>query len=258
MRLAAFALSAELLARFRELLESERVVSKFKTDMLSLVTHEFNNSLAISSLALGVLKESEPASSPRRAGLYDTLERQNKSLKAAVTNFLSFARMEAGRLSLDLRRTPPASLLEETLALIAPLSEQKGLRVERDWSGPPDVRADPDALALVLTNLVGNAVKFTPGGGKVSVRLLAAPDSRSVRFVIEDTGVGMSEEQVSRLRSGQGAAEPVKRPGGGFGLGLRLSRDILTGHGAELRVASRRGSGTSFSFELPVWSAGRS
>jgi signal transduction histidine kinase len=252
LRFQAFGFLTIVLAGFRRALENERAVSKFKSDMLSLVTHEFNNSLAVGSLAVAVLKEGDPDPAPRRAELYKTLDRQNKLLKQAVTNFLGVARVESGMV-LSFGAASPDALIRDTISVLAPLMDQKQLRLEREPGSSPDVRADADALTLVLTNLLGNAVKFTPNGGHIAVKAVPLPDAGAVRFVVEDAGIGMTKEQVKRFEKDLPVSEAVKRPGGGFGLGLRLARDLLRSHGAELRVSSSRGLGTRFTFELPVW-----
>jgi signal transduction histidine kinase len=182
-----------------------------------------------------------------------TLDRQNKLLKQAVTNFLGVARMESESMMFSFGAASPAALIQDTVSVLAPLMEQKQLRLEREPSSTPDVRADADALTLVLTNLLGNAVKFTPNGGHIAVKAVAVPEGGAVRFVVEDAGIGMTKEELERFESDLPVSNTVKRPGGGFGLGLRLARELLRGHGSELRVSSSRGLGTRFSFELPVW-----
>jgi signal transduction histidine kinase len=253
LRLEGFAFLAFVLSRYRLALDREKSISKFKSEMLSLVTHEFNNSLAVGSLAVAVLREGDPDPAPRRSELYDTLDRQNKLLKQAVTNFLGVARTESEGMVFSFAPASPDALIRDTISVLTPLMNQKQLRLEREPGAAPNVRADADALTLVLTNLLGNAVKFTPTGGHIAVKAVAVPEGGAVRFVVEDAGIGMTKEELERFESDLPVSDAVKRPGGGFGLGLRLARSLLRGHGAELRVTSSRGFGTRFTFELPVW-----
>ena len=136
-----------------------------------------------------------------------------------------------------------------------PLAEQKGidLRLEFPETTFP-VTADPDAMILVLSNLIGNAIKYTPSPGRVSVRLrpVSGDPTREVEVSIEDTGIGIAAQDQEAIfqgfyRTGQG-----RKISKGYGLGLMVSRQIMESHGSSLEVDSQPGQGSRLHFRLPV------
>lgn len=260
MRLAFFcvvtALSV-LIARLRTLNDRERELSELKSDMVSLVSHEFGNFLTTFKLSLALLEESEPADAPaQRRQYYATLERVYAHLASAVENFLNLNRIESGRFEPHLRRTALRTLIHATVSQMGPLIEDKHVELRLDFpSKPVPVKADPDALSVIMSNLIGNAFKYTPAGGAVTVRI--ALDADSARIDVEDTGIGIPADELRRLGSGFYRAESGQRKAKGFGVGLKVTRELLESLGARLDIKSEPGRGSTFSFRLPLWSEPR-
>jgi signal transduction histidine kinase len=258
LRFSLLAVLAHLIARLEEQLDRARDVARLKSDLLSLVTHEFNNGLTMIGLGTTLLREDEEKVTPERRRLYETLDRNRLALAQASLNFLNDARYESGRfvpqpVGVELRH-----LLTTTLRRMEPLIEEKQLRVIRDFpERPAEVRADRDALTLVMTNLIGNAVKYTPAGGAITVRLepRGAPAS-SILVTVEDTGIGMSREEQARLCRSFERMERARTEGKGFGIGLKVASELLHSHDARLQVVSAPGEGSRFSFELPLFLGG--
>jgi signal transduction histidine kinase len=167
-----------------------------------------------------------------------------------IRDLLDAARIEDGKLPIEPRRADPASLIRETVELLLPQAADKPLRLEVDAPDDlPAVCADRDRTLQVLTNLVGNAVKFTPAGGRVVARA-AADASSEVRFTITDTGPGLSADELSHLFDRYWQAKKTAKLG--TGLGLVIAKGIVEAHGGRIWAESEPGRGSTFHFTLPA------
>ncbi len=239
------------LARLKEALAREREMQRLKSDLLSVVSHEFNNSLTSMGMALILLREGD-ADQEQRRKIYPVLERIHRVLKTTVANFLNQSRMQSGRLQLDIKRVELRRLVAEVLELMRPLADQKDISLRLDFpEAVIPVSADPDSVLLVMSNLIGNAIKYTPKNGRVTVSLKPSGDE-SVRVGVEDTGIGIAPEEQEAVFSGFYRTPEGKKQARGYGLGLKVSRQILESHGSSLRLESAPGRGSRFYFDLPV------
>jgi signal transduction histidine kinase len=135
---------------------------------------------------------------------------------------------------------------------MGPVVESKKVELRLDLPPHPvPAKADPDALSVIMTNLVGNAFKYTPAGGTVTVRVEAGPDTALVS--VEDTGIGIPKADQERVASGFYRAEGGRRTAKGFGVGLKVTRELLESQGSRLEIESEPGRGSKFSFSLPLW-----
>lgn len=160
------------------LLDRIRAADRLKSDLVALVSHEFSNMLTPLKLACGMLRESEEGrGDPLRERAFLTIENSLTRLRTTVATFLNLTRMSSGRFRLEMRPTPVRELVDEAVAPLRPLIESRGQRLETRY--PPQVLpvdADADALLLVLSNLLVNAVKYTPEGGLISVSVSLDPE----------------------------------------------------------------------------------
>jgi len=241
-----------LITRLRELNDREHEISQLKSDMVSLVSHEFGNFLTTYTLSLTLLKESEPDPSAQRQSYYATLDRVYTHLKGAVENFLNLNRIESGRFVPHLGQAHLRTLIHATVAQMGPILDQKHVTLRLDFPPQPvPVKADPDVLSVIMSNLIGNAFKYTPEGGTIIVHIVLSPDEAQVS--VEDTGIGISEEDLGRITSGFYRAEKGSRNVKGFGVGLKVTRELLESQGSKLAIKSQLGKGSTFSFRLPRW-----
>ena len=172
------------------------------------------------------------------------------ALTQMVEELLELSRIESGQAPLRLMPTPLAEIILPPVDRLRPQAERAGIEliVQVPPQVPP-VLADAERARLALTNMVHNAVKFTPPGGQITVT--AQPSGEDVVLSVEDTGVGISTEDLPRIFERFYKADRA-RSGGGTGLGLAIAKHIVQGHGGRIWAESVEGQGSTFSFSLPV------
>lgn len=225
-----------------ELKELDRAKSRFFAN----VTHELRTPL---TLLLGPLETLlDEASDPERQRLLQSMVMNAHRLLRQVDALLESARLESGRLRLEPEPGNLGRLLSDLVAAAAPLAERRGLELSSEGLDTlPDGTFDPEKVEIIASNLVSNALKFTPPGGRVTVRSVPA-DEGWVAFEVEDTGPGIPAEEMERIFH---RFHQVEGTSSGTGLGLALSRELSRLHGGDVLVRSEPGRGATFRVELP-------
>jgi signal transduction histidine kinase len=225
---------------------------ELKGQLVSIVSHETNNALAVIAGMLTLLQEGEPEATEKRAGYYKLAELCIQSLVLQSQTLLNMGRLESGKLALRMKCVEVRKLVSGCLERLSLLYERKGHEVTLDF--PEEnllVRADPDALSLVLMNLLSNAIKYTPERGRIAIGArLDGSDGARARISVSDTGIGIAPEDQERIFSGYYRTKLSRSKATGFGVGLSLARKILEAHASELSVESVPGQGSKFSFSL--------
>lgn len=233
--------------------EREREAGRLKSQLVSGVSHEFNNALSVIHTAHVLLQEHDQ--SPDDAPWHEMLEANIRALSAMATNLLNLGRLESGRFDLQAQRVDLAPLLRQTLERLAVIGRRKKLEVKLEIPEElPAVSGDPDALPLVVANLLTNAFKYTPDGGTVTLGAARRPDGM-VEVSVKDNGIGVAVEDREKIFSGYYRTEQGKKAAKGFGVGLALSRMVLEAHGSELELDSAPGKGSRFYFALAPYAA---
>lgn len=239
--------------RSGQLLARERRTSKHKSEMLALVSHELNNSMTMIGMAVRELETGgrRPAD---REEVYGILKRNVSRMGILARNFLSEARLASGHMKLGAATERLAEIVAGSVEPLRLLAEDK--RIDLSWSvEPPDLEASVDrvAMGVALTNLVGNAIKYTPDRGRVAVAVrLSEGPPREARVSVEDNGIGIAPEDRARVLAAFERTETGQRKAAGFGLGLKIAYDIVKAHGGSLSIESEPGKGSTFSFSLPA------
>ncbi|MBI4057109.1 MAG: response regulator [Elusimicrobia bacterium] len=246
----------QLLARLNHRYKKEFELSQLKTRLVSMLSHEFNNSLNVIQGAMILLQETESKTTPeKKEYLYEMIKRNIQSLSNMSTNLLNMGRIESGKFAINPKKTEFGNILKESMDHLEIFSKNKGLDISLNFPETPvSVKADPEALALVVTNLLSNAIKYTPDHGKITIGII--PDSinsNQVEIYFQDTGIGIAAEDREKIFTGYYRTKNSKLTTMGFGVGLPLAKDILEAHGSILRVESAPGKGSRFFFTLPVW-----
>jgi len=241
-----------LLQRERELRSQAEVASRAKDDFLAMLSHELRNPLAAATSAVQLLEdEAGSVRNPRQAQATAILGRQVRHLGRLLDDLLDVALVASGGIALDRKPTDLArTVLDGIDALrIAGRLDDHELAVD---ATPVWVHGDPARLEQVVTNLLANAVKYTPAGGHVRVSTQAAGTEALLK--VEDDGIGISEETLPFVFELFFQVErPLSRPQGGLGLGLTLVRRIVELHGGTVGAASGGpGKGAAFVVRLPA------
>jgi signal transduction histidine kinase len=223
---------------------------ELKNDLVATVAHEFRTPLTSLRMAVHMLAEEAPGPlTEAQADLVATARQDCERLQGIVDDVLDLSRIQAGRIELNARPADARWLVAQAAAGVEGSARAAGvaLSVETPEEALP-VLADPERTDVVLTNLLGNALRHTPAGGRISVRVQRA--GPGVRFRVQDTGEGIPRQYQERIFERFFQVPGGKR--GGVGLGLYISREIVRAHGGEMGVESEEGKGSTFWFTLPA------
>jgi K+-sensing histidine kinase KdpD len=249
--------AADALARARSYDEEREArglaetVARAREDVLAVVAHDLRNPLNLMDSTAQILLELDPPAA-KRLELLAVQRRAARQMNRLIGDLLDAVRLQAGRLSLELRMVDVGEILHQAEEMFRFQSGQRHIRLET--ASPPHpvhVWADPERTLQVLGNLLGNALKFT--GERGIVTLAARPDGGRVVFMVADTGPGIPPDNIERLFDRFWQARRTDRRG--VGLGLAIAKAIVEAHGGRIWVESAPGHGSTFSFTLPTAAA---
>jgi signal transduction histidine kinase len=225
--------------------------NRSKDDFLSIVSHELRTPLS-AVLGWATMLRGHALDETRRAGAIEAIHRNATRQARLIDELLDVSRIVAGRAPLDLQEVDLEGNVRGAVETIMPLAEAKGLRVEVAQLPQVLVVADPHRLEQVFVNLLGNAVKFTPAGGTVTIDVERS--ERAVDVRVRDTGRGIDADFLphvfERFRQADGT---VTRTVGGLGLGLFIAHRLVDAHGGNIRVDSEgQDRGATFTVSLPL------
>lgn len=242
-------LAEELANRAAMAVDNARLY-RAREEILGVVSHDLRNPLNVIGLSLASLRR-EQSPSPSQQKNLDKMGRAVSRMNRLIQDLLDVTRMEAGGLSLTPSSIEVPALLQDAAEMLRALAEEKTIefRVQAEPELLP-VMADRERALQVFSNLVGNAIKFTPSGGQVIVG--AKRDGKAICFSVSDNGPGIAAHDLNRIfdRYWQGRAKAQ-----GAGLGLAIAKGIVDAHGGKIWVESRMGQGATFFFTLPLFSA---
>jgi two-component system sensor histidine kinase GlrK len=243
----------ELAKAFNSMCDKLRVLDRMKSDFFSSMSHELRTPLASIKEGTNLLLEGIGGeTTEKQKRLLTIIAEESNRLIDLVNSLLDLSKMKAGMMTFAFVDTDIEQLINKAVLEIEPLCLAKGIKLELDRVHDlPSIKIDSERILQVLRNVIGNAVKFTPNGGRVFVSPRLVNGNIEVR--VSDTGPGIPEENLATIfdRFQQASilsSSEIK----GTGLGLAIVKHIITAHGGRVWAESTLGKGSSFVFLLPV------
>jgi PAS domain S-box-containing protein len=224
--------------------------TRARDEMLAIVAHDLRSPLNAVSMSCSLLLDSASGGErPTEQKQLTIMHRATERMNRLIQDLLDVERIDQGRLAVEPRPETMVAIVRDAVDMLRPLADAQALVLESEIADDlPKVLADPPRIQQVLSNLIGNAIKFTPRGGRIILR--ANPESAEVRLAVIDTGPGIPPDQLPHVfgRFWQARANDAR----GIGLGLAIARGIVEAHKGRIWVESRLGEGSTFYITLPV------
>jgi PAS domain S-box-containing protein len=231
-----------------------QTASRSRDEMLAVVAHDLRNPLNTIVMGSEMALEMAPADSAGSVGVrqFQVIRRTAQHMNRLIQDLLDASRLDSGSLELEKTALKPADLLREASEMLAPLAARSRIAFQTE-SAPdlPTISGDRGRLLQVLSNLVGNALKFTPESGSISIHAQSGEDTSSchITFSVRDTGCGIPADQLPHIFARGWQARRGDRRG--IGLGLAIASGIVEAHGGSIWVESVVGEGSRFMFTVP-------
>lgn len=227
-----------------------RHADELKSGLVSTVSHELRTPLTALRMAVSLLAgEKVGPLTPRQRTLVKAAGDESERLFQIIENLLNISRIESGRAQFEFRQLTPQEVVNAVIVTMQAAFAEKSVRLATDCPKElPPIQADATFIGHALSNLLSNALKFTPAGGTVIVG--AEAQNGQVTFSIEDTGVGIPPQHAARIFEKFFRIPRADGPSG-VGLGLAIAKEIVEAHGGGIRYQNREGGGSIFSFTLP-------
>lgn len=232
---------------FNRMSEQVELNNQAQRDLMANVSHDLKTPLtSIQGFSQAIMEGATQDPTKAASIIYDEAGR----LTRLVEQLTELARLKAGRLAMRQDNLDVATMVDALAQKIDVVAQKKNIKLHTDITPVPAIKGDGDRLAQVITNLLSNAVKYTPSGGQV----LAAvnKNGNGVNIIVQDNGIGIPEEDVSRVFERFYQVDKARGPQRGHGLGLAITHEIVEAHGGKITVSSKgQGKGTTFAVWLP-------
>ena len=234
--------------RLATLYNDARQAVTAREDVLKIVSHDLRNPLNTIAMTADLIRE-ERIPDAERNKYIDMILRSGHRMNRMIQDLLDVARLERGQLAIEPVAARLGSVVDDAIEMMAPIALERGVALESELEADlPPVMADPERIVQLFSNLVGNALKFTPTGGAVCIRAYRQGDR--VRVSVRDTGPGIATTEIDNIFASFWQANKSDRRG--IGLGLTIARAIVEAHGESIGVESTPGSGAEFWFTLRI------
>jgi len=249
----------ELANAFNHMCDRLKELDEMKADLIAHISHEFRTPLAVMREAVSLHREClHTGPIEKQQKLLSIIEEESERLILSVKKVLDLSRMEAGMDTCQIEKNSMSQLIEASVVKIRPIAERRNIALVKSLDeNLPAAAMDMEKIGQVLDNLLDNAIKFTPKGGKTSIRATLRNGMGSenpakvpqdfIEVAVEDTGIGIPEESIDNIFD-----KFNKLHEKGTGLGLYIARQIIRAHGGEIWVKSENNSGSTFFFTVPA------
>ena len=233
----------------------QKELDQLKSNFVSNITHELRTPLVAvqKSIAL-ILARNVGQITDTQEHFLSAAERNLKRLSMLIDDLLDLSKLEAGKLELRRELSPIVKIINESAENLHSWAKTKSINIERKiQEGLPEINLDPGRIIQVLNNLIGNAIKFTPENGSITVEAVLKKESEVIEVGIADTGIGIAKEDLPRVfdrfyQTGERALTDIS----GTGIGLSIAKEIVELHGGNIWAESNEKQGAKFIFTLPV------
>jgi two-component system phosphate regulon sensor histidine kinase PhoR len=233
-----------------------RRLETVRRDFLSNISHELRTPLAALKALVETLQHGALDDPPAAQRFLYRADQEVDTLSQMVEELLELTRIESGQVPLRLAETAVKDVILPPVARLRPQSDRRNLTLILNLpDNLPPVLSDASRARQVVSNLLHNAIKFTPDGGVITIRAKLSSEESFVIFSVRDTGYGIPASELTRIFERFYKADRA-RSGGGTGLGLAISRHLIEAHGGEIWAKSKEGKGSTFYFSLPVAASG--
>jgi len=240
----------QLALRFNQMADKLEKTETMRRQLIGDVTHELRTPLtAVKGYLEGLMDGVLPADPETYEQIHSEIDR----LQRLVNDLQELSRVEAGAFQLNLAPVPPERLIERIQSTLGRQFEDKNIQLVTDVeTGLPNLFVDKDRIIQVLTNLAGNALQYTPNGGKVSISVRR--EKSEILFAVKDTGIGISTEQLTFIFNRFYRTDKSRnRASGGSGIGLTIAKALVQAHQGKIWAESNgEGKGSTFSFLIPL------
>jgi PAS domain S-box-containing protein len=231
------------------LYSAARRATSARDEVLAVVSHDLRNPISAIAMCARILREAPPADAEERERMLTAITEATVWMQRLIRDLLDISAVEAGRMLVERQPASLSSIVSTATGMVSGELEQQSVRLVVEQVDPAlTVNVDTSRMVQVITNLLGNAIKFTNAGGEVTLR--TRRDLSALVVSVSDTGVGIDPAALPHIfdRFWQARATPRR----GSGLGLAIARGIVEAHGGRLWVESQLGKGSTFSFSIPV------
>ncbi|RIZ61333.1 hypothetical protein KU43_03245, partial [Mesotoga sp. SC_NapDC2] len=224
-------------------------VDSMKSEFVSTVSHEFRTPLTSMGMAVNLLLDGTTGDiSEEQRELLEALREDQERLNSLVSDLLDLSRIESGKIQMDIQPNSLSEIVENALRPFPIQLKESGVKLNIDINEDlPKVKADFNKISWVITNLVGNALRYVPKDGTGEIEISARKTINKILVSVSDNGTGIPEDMQEKIFEKFVRANDSQ---GGTGLGLAISREILLAHGGEIWVSSKQGAGSTFYFTL--------
>ena len=230
-------------------ISEKHALDQLRADFLSMITHDIKVPLTVILGYTEMLTDPEPPPDQIPPDILMRIRESGEKIHGLVCNFLDLSRIEAGRLTVDPRPCDVGAMLTHVLEQHGASARRKGIALSLETEEVPLLLADEPQLERVITNLLANAIKYTPSGGRITI--VAARENGWVTLAFRDTGRGIPADELPHLFEKYRRVREAKKTEG-TGLGLFIAKTIIEAHGGDIRVESEPGVGSVFTLVLPA------
>lgn len=233
----------------------QKELDSLKSNFVANVTHELRTPLVALDKSLSLMLDGEAGQLSQTQEQFLSIAQRNlKRLSILINDLLDLSKLEAGKMEVKLQPASINNVIQEAMDTLDDWAKTKSITLEKSIEDAiPEIEIDADRINQVLNNLVGNAIKFTPTGGKIILEARLSDSKRSLEVSVQDTGIGIASEDLSKIFSKfYQCGERMISDVNGTGIGLSIAKEIVELHGGKIWAESEVNKGTKFIFALPL------